>query len=69
MLCVSSFGRVELAREMDAVLMMMMSKLPGNSARKQLDAHGDVVGKPQEEGMMSAAASLPSVMKPRLSNQ
>ena len=29
----------------------------------------ELVGEPQEEGMMSTPASLPSVMKPRLSNQ
>ena len=29
----------------------------------------ELVGEPQEEGMMSTAASFPSVMKPRLSNQ
>ena len=42
--------------------------LPGNGARKRLDATQitvELVGEPQEEGMMSTAASFPSVMKPR----
>jgi len=44
---------------------------PATAPEKELDGpkYIELVGEPQEEGMMSIAASFPSVMKPRLSNQ
>jgi hypothetical protein len=43
------------------------SLVPGNSARKLVDGlQEEARWEPQEEGMMSTAASLSSVVKPRL---
>lgn len=45
-------------------------KSPAMTPEKVLLTQDDeLVGEPQEEGMMSIATSFPSVMKPRLSNQ
>ena len=40
---------------------------PATAPEKELDGpkYIELVGEPQEEGMMSTAASFPSVMKPR----
>ena len=44
---------------------------PATAPENMLDGPNyiELVGEPQEEGMMSTIASFPSVMKPRLSNQ